>query len=244
MNSVELIAVIGVFALASTLAYKSSFLRNKKIGYISLMQILLLVLIPGVMFVFIFSFLLDILKRPLNQDVFLNDKIITISLLLSLLYVYGGMAIHFISKTLSSYFTKGQKKSLVYKINKHFHHSFSHNLAYAGAIFSSLNLVLLETNHIPPTDKNHPFLYILSGLLLGFSLIGSLIFYEKSRWLELKYFFFVFWFSFILFLIYFRNNLLSIQNYPLASSFMVASLVVAGLNIFLSLRRIKHGLKF
>ena len=134
MENIELITIGAVVILTAALAYRSSFLHNKKIGHISLLQIFYLVLAPGVLYTIIFSYILDILERPLNTHTFLNDKLLVSILLLSILYTYGGLAIHGIAKTLSSYFTQEQKSSLLSKVNNYFHREFSHNLIFISAI--------------------------------------------------------------------------------------------------------------
>lgn len=243
MNNVELITIGAVFTLASVLAYKSSYLHNKKIGYISLLQIFYLVLAPGFSYTIIFSYILDVLQRPLNTHIFLNDKLLTSLLLLSILYTYGGVAIHGVCKTLSSYFDKKQKNSIVFKVNNYFHRGFSHNLIYIGALVSATCFSLLEINHISPYTKETKLLIIIAnGVFIGVALIGGLSWY-KQRWSELKLFFFALWALFIVLLYaikpYFRN----VKSYPITLTMLVAFSILALLNIFLYVRKFKNKIK-
>lgn len=197
MQSYELITIGIVILFSFALFYKSSFLQSKKIGYISISQIFLLVLIPGILYTIIFYYILDVLERPQNGNVFLNDKILTSILLLSLLYTYGGIAIHFVCKTLRTYFNEKLHQTMLFKVNHFFHFKFSHNLTYIGAATSATCLSLLELNHTSPYPKDSKILItLLSGVFLGLAAIISLKIYTMR--MELKAFFLSGWVLFVI----------------------------------------------
>jgi hypothetical protein len=241
----ELFTIGAIFALVTTLAYKFSFFHRKKIGYIPIIQIFTLILVPGFIYTIIFSYVLEILARPLNDYIFLNDKFLTTLLLLSILYTYGGIAIHSISKTLSNYFTPSQQKSPLYSVNSFFHLSFSHNLTYIGAAVSAACFALLELNHLSPyPEQSRLLITILNGVFLGLAVIASLYW---NRWYkrlaELKLFFFSLWALFIIVLYALKPYIKDVQAYPITLMMLVAFFLMATLNIFLYLKRYKNKLK-
>jgi len=243
MEHIELITIAAVILLASALAYRSSFLHNKKIGHISILQIFYLVLAPGFLYTIIFSYLLDVLDRPLNTHIFLNDKLLASIFLLSLLYAYGGLAIHGISKTLSSYFTKGQKESTLFKVNDYFHREFSHNLTYIGALVCAACFSLLELNHISPYPAQTKFLIIfLNGIFVGIASIAGLANY-KQRWSDLKLFFFAFWAVIVVMLYAVKPYIKNVKAYPFTLTMLIAFSTLAALNIFLYVRRVRRKIK-
>lgn len=245
MQNIELITITAVIILASTLAYRSSFLHNKKIGHISILQIFYLVLAPGFLYTIIFSYILDILQRPLNTHVFLNDKLLTSFLLLSILYTYGGLAIHGISKTIWSYFDKKQKQSLAYKVNEYFHMEFSHNLIFIGGLISAACFALLELNHISPYPKQGKLLIIISnGIFVGLaSIIGGFGSYYRYRRSELKLFFFSFWAIAVVILYAVKPYIKNVRAYPFTLTMLIAFSILAALNIFLYIKKVKNKIK-
>ena len=82
MSYTYLFAVLTIIALISAVAYKWSFLHTKKIAYISLIQYIYLVVVPGILFSVIFSFIIDVIKKPLNTEIFLSDKLLVVLVLL------------------------------------------------------------------------------------------------------------------------------------------------------------------
>jgi len=243
MQHIELLTIVSVIALAGTLAYRSSFLHSKKVGYISLLQIFYLILIPGFVYAVIFSYILDILERPKNTHVFLSDKLLTSLLLLSILYTYGGLAMHSIGKTLASYFIKEQKNSLLFKVNNYFHREFSHNLIFIGTLVSITCFSLLEINHLSPYPKGTNLLIIiLNGIFVGIASIGTLSFY-KQRWSELKLFFFVFWALIVVMLYAVKPYIKNVKAYPFTLTILIAFSILATLNVFLYVRRVRHKIK-
>ena len=248
MPSIELITISSVFILAATLAYKSSFLHNKKIGHISLLQIFYLVLAPGFLYTIIFSYILDVLARPLNRHIFLNDKLLTSLLLLSILYTYGGIAIHGLTKTLWAYFDETQKKSLLFKVNEYFHIELSHNLIFIGGLISATCFSLLELNHVSPyPQQSRLLIIILNGVFVGLASIGSLSWYKRGgnlAWSDLKLFFFSLWTMIIIIFYAIKPYIKNVKAYPFTLTMLVAFFILAALNIFLYVRKVKNKIEF
>ncbi|PIS08792.1 hypothetical protein COT75_04900 [Candidatus Beckwithbacteria bacterium CG10_big_fil_rev_8_21_14_0_10_34_10] len=243
MENIELISIAAVLIFGSFLAYKSKFFHNKKIGYISFLQIFYLILIPGLLYTIIFSYLLDVLDRPLNDYVFIKDKILISLLLLSILYTYGGLAIHGVAKTVSSYFEKKDRDSLVFKVNEYFHMNFSHNLTFIGGVVTATCFALLELNHFSPYPKESSFLIIiLNGCFIGLASVLGLSVY-KRRWLELKFFFGSLWLMIIVLIYAVKPYIKNVESYPFTLMLLVAFSILAGLNIFLYVRRIKNKIR-
>jgi hypothetical protein len=246
-----------LIALASTLAYRWTFLHQKKIAYLSLIHYIYLVIIPGILFTVIFSFILDILDRPPNYDLFLNDKILTIALLLSIIYTYAGAVTHAICKTLSGCFEDNHKQSLAYKVNKYFHLTFSHNLSFAGASCVAIFLSLLEINHLPSPERHVSYLLpVINGVIMGITFILMIVryrtftknkdiseYFEIKPWTDLKFFFYAFWVVFILFIYGAKPYLKTIKFYPIALTMLVACLEVVILSVFLYTRRLYRKTK-
>lgn len=243
MNNIELIIIGLIVILASVLSYRSKFLHNKKIGYISLLQVLYLVVAPGILYTILFSYVFEIIQRPLNNNIFLSDRLLISILMLSILYTYGGIAIHSIGKTLSIYFNKQEKQTLTYKVNNYFHREFSHNLVYIGAMSSALCFALLEINHISPYPSGVKIIIpIINGLIVGLALISGLNWY-KQRWLELRLFFISFWIMFIILILALKPYLTQVKNYPITLSMIFAGILIALLNVFLYIKKVKNKIK-
>ncbi|HUV47065.1 MAG TPA: hypothetical protein VMW29_02935 [Candidatus Bathyarchaeia archaeon] len=243
MQNIELVSFGIIIIFASVLAYKSSLLQNKKIGYISLLQIFYLILVPGVTYTILFSYLLEILERPQNTYSFLNNKILVNILLLSILYTYGGLAIHGVCKTVASYFSAVQKKSLAYKVNNHFHRQLSHNLTFIGAFISATCFAILELNHQSPyPEKTKLTITILNGIFIGVASILGLSFYKK-RWLELKVFFFSVWMLFIILGYAVKPYIKNVKSYPFTLMILIAFSILTSLNIFLYIKKVKNKIR-
>jgi hypothetical protein len=240
MQNIEAATIAAILFFASLMAYKSSFLRSKKIGQISLLQIVYLILVPGFVFTVIFSYLLDIIYRPLNKKVFLSDDLLIALLLISSLYAYGGVVIHAVSKTLSALFKKEEEKSLVFKANRYFHLKFSHNLFYIGATASATFFALLELNHLPFSENGDRIIFpVLNGILIGVALVASLILYKEKEWMELKFFFLSLWILFALFIYTVKPYIKTIFSYPFSLSLLTAFCLVAGFSLFVSVKRLQ-----
>jgi hypothetical protein len=213
---------------------------------VSLLQVFYLVLLPGVMYTLVFIEVIDILNRPLNPDTFLSDKTLSVLLLMSLLYTYGGIAIHSLSKTLSRYFTPDQKSSQAYLVNEAFHLNFSHNLVYSGAILSFTFFALLELNHVSPYgSENGIIISLLNGVFVGLASVSALGFYlgGNKPWRSLKFFFISFWIALVLAVTAAKPYFAQLRQYPTMLSLMVGFAILFLLNMFLYLKRVKGHLR-
>lgn len=247
----DLLTLVVLLAFAAALAYNISFLHNKSIGYFSLLQILYLVVIPGFLYVMIFSAMQEILMRPQNPEVFLPDALLTNLTLLSVLFTYGGVAIHTVTKMLKRAIV-GEKQSVALAINKYFHLSFSHNLFMSGAVLMVVALTLLEMNHLPRATSAGLLATVLKGLFLGVSFVGGLYFYTRrddyviyegyaGRWADLKLVFVVAWMGGVLVIYAVRKIDPSLRQYSLLLPVLISFLLFALLNAVLVVRRLRRG---
>lgn len=243
----EFTPLLSILMISAALAYPLSFMHNRKIGYVSLLQVFYLVLLPGIVYILVFSEMLEILARPLNPRQFLSDRTLVPLLMISLLYTYGGVAIHSLTKTLSRYFSADQKKTEVYEVNEAFHLNFSHNLIYSGAVLSTTFFALLELNHVSPYGpENGIIISILNGVFVGLATIAGLGFYlggTKFPWRSLRFFFASFWIAAVLALSAAKPYFKELRQYPLMLTLLVAFLVLFVLNFFLYLKRVKGHLR-
>lgn len=246
MFETDIVTLVLVLFFAAALTYKLSFFKNKTIGFLSLSQITYLIIIPGFIYTFAFSYIQSILARPLNQQIILPDSLLTNIILLSCLFTYGGLAIHSTSKMLSE--TLKSQKSKAQKMNTFFHLSLSHNLVFAGAILTVVGFTSLELNHIPSDTPNSLFFSIIKGILLGLSLIVGMYWYTtsddpeyKGRWLDLKTSFLILWIGSIFVLYGIKKTNPALRNFDLLIPTLVGFLIIALLNAVLVLRKLKQG---
>lgn len=241
----ELLNIGVAFILISTLTYKLSFFHHKKIAFIPLIQLFNLIILPGVIYTIVFSYVLEIVDRPLNENNLFSDKLLLILFLLSMLYTYGGIAIHTLTKTLSSYFKPSDKTRDLFQVNSFFHLGFSHNLTFIGAFVSAGCFALLELNHQSPYPAQSRFIFtILGGIFLGLTLIASLALNRwYKRWADLKYLFFTLWVLFIIILYALKPYIKNVKAYPITLVMLISFAFVAALSLFLSVRKYKNKIK-
>jgi len=239
------ITLLMVLAFAGVLMYRITSLHKKTIGYFSLLQIIYLVVIPGFILPLAFTYLQSVLNRPLNPVTVLPDTLIVNIILLSILFTYGGVAIHSVSKMLSNFLR--YDKSEVGDMNRFFHMTFSHNLIYGGTMFTLLGLVLLELNHTPKEDPISLSSGVLKGLILGGIYVAALYFYTKpedeyaGRYAELKFSFMILWLVFMLLLYGLRKIDPTLTEYNLLLPALLSFAILAFLNVVLVVRRLKRG---
>jgi hypothetical protein len=228
------------------MAYRIQALHIKKIWNLSLQQIIFLVLIPGLVFPMIFSYLQSMLRLPKSETAFFSDGLLVTIILLSLMYLYGGVAIHAVTKMFSDYLR--DEDSELAKINKFFHLNFSHNLIYSGIIISSLGLTLLELNHIPNDGIVNIRWGIFRGIVLGVSFAIFIYYYTRAssdnyrgRWNDLKVFFGTVWVGFTLLLYVIEKFDIGFTEYQLLLPMLLSFSLVAGLSLVLVIRRLKNG---
>lgn len=216
------------------------------IGHFSLLQIIYLVLIPGFLYTFVFSYIQSIQERPLNKQVFVSDALLINIILLSILFTYGGLAIHATSKMLSEALKHQHSKARA--MNKFFHLSFSHNLVFSGGISAVIGTTLLELNHVSPNNLINPVIAIIKGIILGLSLTVGMYWYTISddqeymgRWSDLKTSFLVFWLGAFFVLYGIKKINPAFREFELLIPTLASFSVIASLNMILIYRKLKRG---
>jgi hypothetical protein len=167
MHNSGIFTLMAVLLLVAALIYRLEPLRQTKIWHLSIQQLIHLVLIPGLLFPTIFSYLQNIARSPQNSVIVFHDTFLVNGVLLSMMFGYGGVAIHAVTKMLSEYLREEQSE--LAEINKFFHLTFSHNMAFGGILAASLGITLLEVNHTPLVDPSSTGWGIIRGVALGLS---------------------------------------------------------------------------
>ncbi|MBI2337619.1 hypothetical protein HYU95_00390 [Candidatus Daviesbacteria bacterium] len=234
-----------IFLMAGTAAiYRISFFRKKTIGYFHLLQIIYLIIIPGIGLTLIFSYLASILKRPLISPPIMPDGLIFSFLIPAMFFTYGGIAIHSVTKMLWEYMKKDENDK-AYRMNRFFHLTFSHNLIYSGGFLATLGLTLLELNRVPLENHTNQLFAIVRSIIMGTTLVIGVFWYNPygriSRWSDLKTFFLVVWAGFLLLLYAIKKVSPDIQDYQLLLPALLASSLIAALNLFLVFKRLRRG---
>ena len=246
MHASSLLTVIGVMCFILVMLYRVQALHTKKIWHLSIQQIIFLVLIPGLVFPMIFSYLQAMLRLPKSDTAIFPDGLLVSAILLSLMYSYGGIAIHAVTKMFSSYLKTNNSE--LAEINKYFHLNFSHNLVYSGIIISSLGITLLELNHIPTDGVTTIRWGIIRGILLGLSFAIFIYYYTRAtsdtyrgKWSDLKLFFGVVWVGFSLLLYVVQKFDIGFTEYQLLLPMLLSFSFVVGLSLILVIKKLKNG---
>jgi hypothetical protein len=186
------------------------------------------------------------IRLPKSETSFFPDGFLVNIVLLSLMFSYGGIAIHAITKMFSEYLK--DKDSELAQVNKFFHLNFSHNLIYGGIIVTSLGITLLELNHIPTGGIANISWGIFRGLLLGISFATFIYYYTRAssdryrgKWSDLKFFFGVAWIGFSLLLYVIEKFEIGFTEYQLLLPMLLSFSFVVGLSLILVIRRLKNG---
>ena len=146
------VLILIVILFASALAYRTTFLQKKSIGYFSLLQILYMVVIPGFLFPMVFSYLRSVTVRPLSEYRIVGDGVLLNMILLSILFAYGGVTVHSVTKMLGS---RMKPEGEAFEMNRFFHMNFSHNLIYSAVLIAIVGLSLLELNQFLRLASHH-----------------------------------------------------------------------------------------
>lgn len=246
MHGSAFITVIAVLFFVLVLVYRIKALHTKKIWHLSLQQIIYLVLIPGLVFPMIFSYLQSMIRLPRSAASFFPDGFLVNIILLSLMFSYGGIAIHAVTKMLTEYLNK--KDGELAQVNNFFHLNFSHNLIYSGIIVTSLGITFLELNHIPDSGMASIGWGIFRGVLLGISFATFIYYYTRAssdryrgKWSDLKFFFGVAWIGFTLLLYVVEKFEIGFTEYQLLLPMLLSFSFVVGLSLILVIRRLKNG---
>lgn len=245
MRGTGLFTVLVVFVFVVASIYRIQSLHRKKIWHLSIQQMIHLVLIPGVLFPMVFSYLQVITRQPRNETVFLSDIFLVDTVLLSMMFAYGGVAIHAVTKMMQEYLIN--EKAEARQVNSFFHMTFSHNLTYAGMILASLGLTILELNHAPLQNPQSVYWGLIRGILLGASFFLTVFNYTRysggdfGRWNDLKVTFGAVWVAFAVLLYVIQKLDPRFSEYQLLLPMFLSFSVMAGLSLVLVFRRLKKG---
>jgi len=195
----------------------------------------------------IFSYLQSMARLPKSSNSFVSDGLLTNIILLSLMFSYGGIAIHAVTKMFSEYLK--DKNSELAQVNRFFHLTFSHNLIYSGILVTSLGITLLELNHIPDNGLASIGGGLFRGLLLGISFAIFIYYYTRAssdsyrgRWSDLKFFFSVVWIGFAILLYIVQKFDIGFTEYQLLLPMLLSFSVIVGLSLILVIRKLKNGM--
>jgi hypothetical protein len=245
MNGTGLFTVLAVFLMVAAAIYRIQSLHQKKIWNLSIQQLIHLVLIPGIIFPMIFSYLQTVVKLPRSSTAVISDGFLVNSILLSMMFSYGGIAIHAVTKMLQDYLDKSVSEAR--RVNAFFHTTFSHNMAFVGIVLASFGLTLLEINHVPEGNTASFGSGIVRGLLLGGSFGLAVWNYTRytggdyGRWSDLKITFGAIWLVFA-FLIYIVDKMeIGFSEYDLLLPILLSFSLMVGLSLVLVVRRLKRG---
>lgn len=251
MRNFDLFSIILVLSFAAILAYRASFLHQKKLFRLSLLQIFYLVVAPGIVFVMLYSYVRSIVQLPRVRQPFLSDNFLVSGILLSAFYFYGGLAIHAVTKMLSETALRSAK-SEVAQLNKYFHLKFSHNLLYCGPLAVLIFTTLLELNHTPQKQVYDGLMSpVLRGLIVGVMFVVSIYNYTHSkdeyfgRLSDLKVTFISIWLGLLLMAYAVWRLDPAIKAYHLLLPMLSALTLLAAINMGLLVRwwRRNHKLK-
>lgn len=245
MKGTGIFTAITMIVMVAALLYRVQTLHQKKIWNLSVQQLIHLVLIPGILFPMIFTYLQGIVRLPRNTEAFLSDGFLVNMVLLSLFFTYGGVAIHAVTKMMSESLSGTETEAA--QINAFFHMTFSHNLTFVGILAASFGLILLEINHIPSGGGLSLWSGLWRGLLLGGSFAFAAYNYTRytggdlGRWNDLKITFGAAWLVIAL-LIYIVEKLdIGFSEYQLLLPMLLSFSIMAFLSLILVFRRIKRG---
>jgi hypothetical protein len=235
--------IIAVLIIAGGLVFRINYVHQKRIGYFQLFQVAYLVIIPGIIYPLVFSYLNWIAKQPMNDQRVFSDGFLTNMVLISILFSYGGLVIHAVTKQLWREL-KDNERSPAYILNSKFHLTISHNLLYSGVVLTSVGVTLLELNHVPVTDPTSVTSAIIKGLLMG----GAYMFmvfnyrpYTTGRWSDLKTFFLVMWLCFVGLLYGIAKVDPRLTEYQLLLPTLISVSVMTLLSVVVVARKVKRG---
>jgi len=241
------ITAITLTVITGVLAYKNSFLKNRHIFHLSLQQILYLVFLPGVIFLLINSYTQTILSFPLETITLVNDSILIDIIYLGMLFTYGGVSIHAVTKILA-HTSLRYSRSDAGEINRYFHLNFSHNLIFGGLILFSVALAILELNHTNPDNVLGITSLIIRGLLIAFALLYAMFSYTRfqdegdyaGRWADFKAVFIIAWSALVILYLALKKTDASLRQYQMVLPVFLVLILVVSLNILLVIRRIRR----
>lgn len=246
MFPIDFFSGVLVILVAALLVYRSSLLSKKAIWHLSMQQILYLVILPGILFIVFFSYIQTVLDRPFIPGGPFSDLTLVNIVMLSILFAYGGTAIHAVTKMLSETSLRHEHTEAA-EINRYFHRKFSHNLMYSGCISIVIGMTLLELNHTPVKGYEGWRVPIIQGFIAGAVLIGSMYHYTRSRdnytgrWADLKAVFLTLWIGLVLLLYSVWRLSPSLKEYQLLIPVLSGLVLIGILNMGLIIRRMRKA---
>ncbi len=241
----HLISILILIIVAGVIAYQASFLKNRKIFHLSLLQILYLIFLPGAVFILVNSYVQSLLILPRAHTQFIRDGILIDTIFLAMFFSYGGVAIHGVTKMLSDTGLRHDSDESA-EINRYFHLTFSHNLIYGGGLLFAVCLALLELNHTSVYNAPNLISLVIRGLLIACAILFAMYSYTHSRdqyvgrWADFKAFFLIAWGGLILLYVAIKKTSPDFDSYQLLLPIFITLVVIALANIILVLRRIRR----
>jgi hypothetical protein len=238
------LTLLVVLLLGGVFAYRMSFLQRKRLWHLSLQQVLQLVVLPGVFFPLIFSYVLTLMAQPLADRVILSDRFLVNMILLSVMFTYGAIAMHAVTKILNEHLSGLTTEAA--EINKFFHMTFSHNLGYAGGVLLLLGITLLELNHVVVYSNYSMAAGVIRGVLLALGVSLATINYTRysggdvGKWGDLKVFFAVVWLAMVILIYSIRKVRPEISEYQLLLPSLLGFSVMAIMGFVLVVRRVRR----
>jgi hypothetical protein len=233
---------------SALLMWRVQLFHRKLIWHLSFMQIFLLVVVPGLLFPRMFSYVIGLSQTPVSQEIIVSDRLLLNVFLLAVMFAYGGISIHTVTKMFSYPHLLRYDDSEAGEMNKFFHLTFSHSLAYVGILVAMISMTLLELNHIPQQDPQGIVQGLFKGGLLGGLFLIGMYSYTKyygdeyrGRWADLKMVFLAVWVGFMLLLYVVRRVDPAITDYQLLLPALIGFALLGFANLFLVVRRLKRG---
>lgn len=174
------IIIIVTAALLAVLSHRHDRLANKILKNVPLNEWLGIAVFPIFLYIGLAMIIKNILIRPNVEIFFLDDVDILAIMLLSLIYGYVAVALHFGSKVLWMYL-RTNSKSMAYKVNEMFHGKLSHYLGYLNGLVVLFTISLLEINHPMQFSllKSYLTYIVIGGIVIGLAASKS-IFYTNE----------------------------------------------------------------
>lgn len=241
----DTISLVTVIVLGAAVAYQVSFFKHRRFFNLSLLQILYLIVLPGILFVIINSYVQKIVSLPRSEFAFLPDRLLSNTVQLAMFFTYGGIAIHATTKSLSE---RGLRflESEVAQLNRYLHLTFSHNLIYGGAVLITTGLPLLELNHVPIHEYSRWTSPVLRGLGMGLAFILAIYFYNptkdgyRSRWVDLRLVFAGLWVALAVIVFAVVKTDAPLRHYQILFPALLCLSLVNSLPLFLIFRRSRY----
>lgn len=183
-----------------------------------------------------------------------SDGVLIDGILLSMLFGYGGIAIHAVTKMLAETFRNSEdirrSAAEAAQLNRYFHLNFSHNLIYSSALLIIVGFTLLELNHVPQKGYEGWVIPIVRGIIVGILYLLGMRAYTHSkdqyvgRWADLKAVFIILWICFVLLLYEVWKVNPGWKDYQFLIPVLSIICLTIGLNAGLIIRRVRRDRQF